>query len=280
MYKILDKEELAPTIYRIEVSAPLIAERAKAGNFVVLKINERGERIPLTIVSADADKGTITLIFQVIGKTTAHLATLRAGGHIQDLLGPLGHPTQIDDFGCVVVIGGGVGTAELFPIAKAMSEAGNYVISLIGARNKELMILEHEIRRVTDEVWMATDDGSCGLRGLVTDLLKKLLENGAKIDRVVAIGPLPMMRAIALITAPLNIKTIVSLSSNMVDATGMCGTCRVTVGGDVKFTCVDGPEFDAARLDFTELMSRDKRFSIEERASFERFKKEHKKCYE
>ncbi|MCX7816979.1 MAG: sulfide/dihydroorotate dehydrogenase-like FAD/NAD-binding protein [Syntrophales bacterium] len=272
MPKIVAKKILAETIVRMDVEAPEIARRRKAGQFVVLRLHEKGERIPLTIVDSDYEKGTITLIFQVVGKTTAELAMLDEGSEIKDLLGPLGHPTEIEPFGRVICVGGGVGVGVIYPITKALKEEGNYVISIIGARTRDLIILEREIGVLSDEFVVCTDDGSYGFKGFVTQALEGILREDGNIDRVFAVGPVPMMRAVADVTRPYNIKTIVSLNPIMVDATGMCGACRVSIGGKTKFACVDGPEFDGHEVDFDLLMKRLKIYVKEEAVAYERHK--------
>jgi ferredoxin--NADP+ reductase len=256
MNKITKKEVLAESIKLIEIEAPLVAERALPGQFVVLRIDEHGERIPLTIADKDPKAGTITIVFQEAGATTKKLGTLEVGDSLLNLLGPLGHSTHVEKFGNVVVIGGGVGIAEIHPIIKAMREAGNKVITIIGARCKELLILDKVISDVSSELHITTDDGTCGRKGFVTDILKELIEGDEKIDLVFAVGPVPMMEAVSRVTKPQNIKTIVSLNPIMLDATGMCGVCRVVVGGKTLFACVDGPEFDAHLVDFADLKGR------------------------
>ncbi|MEJ6951575.1 sulfide/dihydroorotate dehydrogenase-like FAD/NAD-binding protein [Natronospora cellulosivora (SeqCode)] len=255
MYQIVKKEVLAPSIKRVQVKAPLIAKKTKAGNFIILRIDEVGERIPLTVADHDEESGLISIIFQEIGHTTKKLGTLEVGDYIQDIVGPLGNHLDIEGYKKVICIGGGSGTALLFPKVKAFHENGAEVISISGARNKELVILEKELQEISNKVYITTDDGSYGHHGFVTDILKNLLEEENDIDMVVAIGPVPMMRAVVNLT-PKNIKTIVSLNSLMVDGTGMCGGCRVTIGGETKFTCVDGPAFDGHQVDFEEIMNR------------------------
>ncbi|MBU0567759.1 sulfide/dihydroorotate dehydrogenase-like FAD/NAD-binding protein, partial [bacterium] len=239
--EILEKKELAKDIKLIKVSAPLIAAKAKAGQFIILRIDEQGERVPLTIADSSASLGTLTLIFQEVGKSTMHLGTLTEGDCLADIIGPLGHPTHIENFGTVVTIGGGVGTAVIYPVTKALKEAGNKIISIVGARSKEMLILEKEMRETSDELYITTDNGSYGHHGFVTDELKRLIDEGERIDLVFAIGPCVMMKAVSNLTKQHNLKTIVSLNSIMVDGTGMCGGCRVTVGNETKFVCVDGP---------------------------------------
>jgi len=262
MFKITAKVELAKDITEITVSAPIIAQKAKAGQFVILVLDEKGERIPLTLADWDRDEGTITLIFQKVGFSTKRLGALEIGDSIAHILGPLGHPTEAKSLGTVICIGGGVGIAEVYPVSRAFKEAGNRVLGIIGARSKDLLILEHEMKGICDELFITTDDGSYARKGLVTDVLKELLEVIEKSthtkypDLVYCIGPVQMMKAISELTAAYKIKTIASLNPIMVDATGMCGSCRCTVGGKTVFGCVDGPDFDAHEVDFDELEKR------------------------
>jgi glutamate synthase (NADPH/NADH) small chain len=267
---ILEAHFIAPDIKQFVIHAPVIAKKRQPGQFVIIRISEAGERIPLTIVDSDRAAGTITLIVQGIGKSTKQVNLLEAGDTIRDLVGPLGNPSEIERFGHVVVIGGGVGTAFSFPQAKALKQAGNRVTAIVGARTKELVILEDELEQIADEVLICTDDGSYGQAGLVTDQLKTLLEGDDPIDFVLAVGPLPMMRAVANMTRPYGIKSVVSLNSIMVDGTGMCGGCRVALDGSVKFACVDGPEFDAHLVDFDILMKRNRAYLHEEQCALEK----------
>jgi len=271
MSRIIKKEELAPSIKLIEVEAPLIAKKALPGQFVVIRIDEKGERIPLTIAEAKKEEGSLVLIFQEVGKSTKHLGILKEDEYLADVVGPLGNPTKIEMVGTVVPIGGGIGVAPVYPIAKAFKEAGNKVVSIIGARTKELLILEKEMRAVSDELWITTDDGSYGIHGFVTDALKSLIDEERKLDLVVAIGPAVMIKAVSQVTKPLKIKTIVSLNSIMVDATGMCGVCRVEVGGNTRFVCVDGPDFDGHEVDFDQLLARQRIYLPEEKRALELF---------
>ena len=266
---ILSAGFIAPEIKHFNIHAPLIAKKRKPGQFVIIRTSATGERIPLTIVDSDAAEGTITLIVQGVGKSTREINRLETGDTIRDLVGPLGKPSEIEHFGNVVVIGGGVGTAVSFPQAKALKEAGNTVTAIIGARTKSLVILEEEMRQIVDEVLVCTDDGSYCTEGFVTGQLQELLASNEKIDYVLAVGPLPMMRAVAEITQPCGIKTVVSLNSIMVDGTGMCGGCRVLIGEDVKFACVDGPEFDAHLVNFEVLMNRNQAYLHEENCALE-----------
>jgi len=272
LYKVLEKTFLQEIVVRMVIEAPEIARKRMAGQFVVLMIDDKGERIPLTIVDSDSKKGTITIIYQVVGKTTANLAKLGKGDVIKNVLGPLGHPTEIKNFGTVVVVGGGVGIGVAYPIAAALKKAGNKVISIIGARTKEILILEEDMRKVSDQLIVATDDGSYGFHGFVSIVLQNLIDSKEKIDIAYAIGPVPMMRVLANLTKPYGIKTIVSLNPIMVDATGMCGACRVAVGGKTKFGCVDGPEFDGHEVDFNLLMTRLRMYAGQEKQAMEKYR--------
>ena len=256
MFNILDAQFIAPGIKRFILEAPRIARKQKPGQFVILRIHEQGERIPVTIENSDPGRGTISLVVQSAGKTTQLLNSLIAGDHILDVVGPLGKPTEIEKFGTVVVIGGGVGTAMAYPSAAAFKRAGNRVISIVGARNRELVILERELRSVSDALMITTDDGSYCDKGFVTDKLRQLIDNGARIDLVLAIGPIVMMRAVAELTRKEHIRTVVSLNPIMIDGTGMCGGCRVLIDGKSEFACVDGPEFDAHKVNFEVLVQR------------------------
>jgi ferredoxin--NADP+ reductase len=256
MFKIVKREEMSQgTVVLNEIEAPKIARKAKPGQFVILKANDTGERIPLTMAYTDADRGIIAVIYQVVGKSTALFKTLNVGDGYQDVIGPLGKPTHVEKLGKVVCVGGGTGVAVLHPITRGMKEAGNHVTAVIGARNKELLILEDFMRAASHELHVCTDDGSYGRHGFVTHALKDILDK-EKIDLVVAIGPVPMMKFVSKLTAEYKVPTLVSLNPIMVDGTGMCGGCRVTVGGKTKFACVDGPEFDGHLVDFDELMMR------------------------
>ncbi|MCD6256835.1 sulfide/dihydroorotate dehydrogenase-like FAD/NAD-binding protein [Candidatus Aerophobetes bacterium] len=269
-FAILEKRTLASRIVLFRIKAPLIARKCQPGQFVILRLNEKGERIPLTISEYNREEGTITIVVQDAGRTTHELSLMEEGETIEDILGPLGRPTDIKKVGTVVGVGGGVGVALLYPEIKAYKEVGNRVISLIGAQNKDLLFFQDKIEAVSDKVIYSTDDGSFGYHGFVTELLKEILEKGEeKISEVIAIGPIPMMRVVAEITRPYKVKTIVSLNPIMVDGTGMCGSCRVKVGGQTKFACVDGPEFDAHLVDFDGLMKRQKRFLEEEKISLQ-----------
>jgi len=271
MFKIVNSRFLAQDIKMFEIEAPKIAKKRKAGQFIILRLDEHGERIPLTIADSNVEQGTITIIVQGIGKTTKALNMKEAGDTILDVVGPLGTPSEIENFGTAVSIGGGVGTAIAYPTAVALKEAGNYVITINGARSKDMIILEDEMKAVSDEAYITTDDGSYGFHGFVTQKLQELIDQGKKIDFVLAIGPIPMMKAVADVTRPYNIKTVVSLNPIMIDGTGMCGGCRVLVGDKVKFACVDGPEFDAHQVDFKNLTDRNRTYADKEKEALERF---------
>jgi ferredoxin--NADP+ reductase len=253
--KILKKELIAPSVYRIEVFAPQIAKKHQAGQFVILRVNEHGERIPLTVLEKDPGAGVITIVFQVVGKTTMMLEDLKVGDEILDLVGPLGNPTEIKNFGNAVCVAGGVGCACVYPIAKALKNAGNYLTTILGGRTSKHLILEKELASFSDKMEVCTDDGSKGHHGFVSDIFKQTIEAG-KIDYVLAVGPVLMMKAICDLAKTKNLHTVVSLNAIMVDGTGMCGSCRVQVGGETKFACVDGPEFDGSNVDFKNLISR------------------------
>ncbi|MBP5199753.1 MAG: sulfide/dihydroorotate dehydrogenase-like FAD/NAD-binding protein [Schwartzia sp.] len=255
--KVLKKELLSSGLYRFDVEASRIAKKTQPGQFIILRVNEQGERIPLTVADFDREKGTITIIFREVGASTELLAKLEPGEEILDFVGPLGQKSEIEPgIGTVVCIGGGVGIAPVYPIARGMKEAGNKVISILGARSKDILIMEEEMRAISDEIFITTDDGSYGVKGFVTTALQQIVDRGEKIDRIYAIGPVVMMKSVVDATRPLGIKTIVSLNPVMVDGTGMCGCCRVEVGGETKFACVDGPEFDGHQVDFDGLRAR------------------------
>ena len=274
MFKILNAQFIAPGIKRFVIEAPRIAKKQRPGQFVIIRVNETGERIPLTIEKSDPEKGTVNIVVQSIGKTTHLLNSLETGDSILDMVGPLGKPSEIENFGTVVVMGGGVGTAMAYPTASAMKRAGNRVITIIGGRNKDLVLLEREMREVSDTVFVTTDDGSYADKGLVTDKLRQLIENGTRIDLVLAVGPIPMMRAVADMTRKERIRTLVSLNPIMIDGTGMCGGCRVLVEGKSEFACVDGPEFDAHRVDFAILVQRNAMYRDAEKRSMEEYQHE------
>lgn len=261
MFKILSKEELSPNVFAMDIEAPRVAKKAQAGQFIVLRVDEKGERIPLTIANFNRDTGVVNIVFQVIGASTMALAALNAGDSLLDFVGPLGKPSKIKKFnGTVVVVGGGIGVAPTFPIARAMKEAGNKVIAIMGAKTKDILIMEAEMQAVTDEIMITTDDGSRGTKGFVTYAVEELYKRGENIAQVTAIGPVIMMKSVADVTRKLAIPTVVSLNPIMVDGTGMCGGCRVTVGEETKFACVDGPEFDGHLVDFKGLMSRQRMY--------------------
>jgi ferredoxin--NADP+ reductase len=271
MYKIISKKEIGPKVWTYEISALEIARNAKAGQFVIFRIDDKGERIPLTVVDADPQKGLVRIIFQETGKSTMQLASLCEGDCIKDFAGPLGCPAEIKKYGTVVVVAGGVGTAEGLPVIKELKKAGNKIIAVVGARYKDLIILEDELKRESDLLLFATNDGTLGIKGFVTDVLKNVISK-EKIDIVYAIGPVPMMKAVAELTRPECIKTLVSLNPIMLDGTGMCGACRVSIGGKIKFVCVDGPEFDAHCVNWEELVSRLDLFKSLEKISVDKFR--------
>ena len=271
MYTIQRKENLAPNISLLEITAPLIARKRKPGNFIILRATNTGERIPLTMVESDEERGTITLIIQAVGKTTRLLHSMKKGDSLEDIVGPLGDSTPIENYGTVVCIGGGVGTAVVYPMAKGLKEAGNRVVSIIGAQTANAVILEKEMGIVSDELHITTDDGSAGVKGFVTQVLEELMKRDEQIHAVYATGPLPMMRAVAEQTRPSGIRTVVSLNPIMMDGTGMCGACRVSVGTTLKFACVDGPEFDAHEVNFDELIARNRTYMDQEKNSLEAY---------
>ena len=275
MFKIISKEIMAHNVKSYVISAPDIAKNAKAGQFVMIRIDDKGERVPLTIAGADITNGAIRIIFQEAGKTTKHLGRLSEGDFIKDILGPLGIPTEIKKYGTVVAVAGGVGTAEVLPVINYLRAEGNKIISIIGARNKDLILLENEIEQNSDELIIATDDGSKGVKGFVTTALEDLIKKGIQIDMVYAIGPVPMMKFVSVLTKKYSIPTFVSLNPIMVDGTGMCGACRVTVDGKTRFACVEGPEFDAHKVDWDELISRLSLFKELELLSDNKFAGEH-----
>lgn len=256
MYRIVKKRELNPTVTLMEVEAPAVARKAEPGQFIILRVDENGERIPLTIAAYDREKGTITIIFQIVGATTEKLNHKQEGEYLQDFVGPLGKATETEGLKRVAVIGGGVGTAIAYPVAKKLHDVGCHVDLIVGFRNKDLVILEDEFRAASTNLIIGTDDGSYGKKALVTDLLKEQIEAGAQYDRVIAIGPVIMMKFVCLLTKQYNIPTVVSMNPIMIDGTGMCGCCRLTVGGEMKFACVDGPDFDGHQVDFNEAMDR------------------------
>jgi len=269
MYRIIEKSPLVPNIHLVKVDAPAVANKAQAGQFVIIRVDEKGERVPLTLADWNREAGTVTIAFMEVGKTTRQLATMRAGDSISNFVGPLGNPTEIERFGTVVCVAGGFAVATIVPIARAMRAAGNKVIALMGARNKSLLFWEDRLASVCDELIVTTDDGSYARKGVVTVPLKEMLEKGEAINRVIAVGPSIMMKFVAATTLPFKVKTIVSLNPIMVDGTGMCGACRCSVGGETKFACVDGPEVDGHQVDWEELFSRQRAFLPEEKQSLE-----------
>ena len=265
MAKIITKELIAPSVYEMVVDAPLVAHKCQPGQFVIVRTDEFSERVPLTIADFNREAGTITLIIQAVGNTTRHLCeSFNVGDDILDVVGPSGRPSEMEKFGTVVVVGGGIGVAPVYPIARAYHELGNKVISIIGARDKDLVIWQEKMAAISDEVIITTDNGSAGRKGFVTDPLREMLEAGEKIDLVLAIGPVIMMKNVAAVTKPFGVKTTASLNTIMVDGTGMCGGCRVMVGGENKFACVDGPEFDAHQVDFANLVMRQQMYKNQE----------------
>ena len=269
MYRIVKKEVLNPTVTRMDIEAPLIAKKAEPGQFIILRLDEKGERIPLTVADFDRERGTVTIIFQIVGATTEKLNHLEEGDCLQDFVGPLGRPSETEGLKKVAVIGGGVGCAIAYPVAKKLHQQGAEVHSIVGFRNKDLVILEEEFRAVSSKFVMMTDDGSYGEKGLVTNALEKLIAEGETYDEVIAIGPLVMMKFVVKLTKEHNIKTVVSMNPIMIDGTGMCGGCRLTVGGKTKFACVDGPDFDGFEVDFDEAMARGTMYRDFERHAYE-----------
>lgn len=270
MYEILEKQALNPTVTRMVISAPRVAKKAQAGQFIILRVDDEGERIPLTVADYDRANGTVTVIYQIVGATTLRLDRLGVGDCVCDFVGPLGKPTELDGLKKVAVIGGGVGCAIAFPVAKKLHELGATVHSVIGFRNRDLVILENEFKAVSEKLKLVTDDGSAGEKGLVTDALKTLVEAGNVYDEVIAIGPLVMMKFVCRLTKEYGIKTVVSMNPIMIDGTGMCGGCRLTVGGKMKFACVDGPDFDGHEVDFDEAIERGKMYREFERLAYEK----------
>lgn len=274
MYKIVKRQQLNDTVVRLDVQAPFIAKKAKAGQFIIFRIDEHGERIPLTIADTDAEKGTVSIIFQIVGQSTMLLSQLQEGDAILDFVGPLGAATEFGDAKKVCVIGGGVGNAIAYPSAKALFNMGADVDVIAGFRSKDIVILEDEFKAVCNRLFITTDDGTYGEKGFVTNKLQELIDAGNNYDLVIAIGPIPMMKFVSKVTEPYNIKTLVSLNPIMIDGTGMCGGCRVTVGGEIKFSCVDGPDFDGHKVDYDELMQRNSTYR-----EFEAHDKEHCRMY-
>jgi len=275
MHKILHKETLGPNVHRYRIDAPEIAKRRKAGQFVIIRVSDKGERIPLTIADGDPDEGSITLIVQAVGKTTIELAGKQVGDSIPDVVGPLGQPTHIEKVGTVLIVGGGIGIAPIYPITQALKAAGNHIITILGARSKNLLIMEEDMKAISDEFIVMTDDGSYGTKGLVTDGIKMVHGRGTDVGLCVAIGPPIMMKFVSLLTKELEIPTVVSLNPIMIDGTGMCGGCRVTVGGKTRFVCVDGPEFDGHQVDFDEMMKRLGMYREHECRAMNQYKEQH-----
>jgi ferredoxin/flavodoxin---NADP+ reductase len=278
MFEILEKERIGPGVSRAVISAPAIARAHKPGQFIILRTHEDGERIPLTVADKDPEKGTITLVWQEVGVSTYYFSTMCPGESLHDLCGPLGQPTHIEKFGTVVGIGGGIGVAPLYPITKGMFAADNNVISIVGARTKELLVMTDEMKKVSTELIISTDDGSFGVHGFVTQVMQGIIDRGTKVDLCVAIGPVPMMKAVIKVTKAANIPTVVSLNPIMVDGTGMCGACRVEVGGKTMFGCVDGPEFDGFQVDFDLLMKRLSMYKGPELIALNRFRETDRGC--
>lgn len=280
MYKIVKKQVLNPTVVRMDIDAPAVARKAEPGQFVILRVDGDGERIPLTVADYDREAGTVSIIFQIVGATTEALSHKNEGEYIADFAGPLGRPTETDGIKTVAVVGGGVGSAIAYPVAKKLHSLGAHVDAIVGFRTRDLVILEDEFKKASTEMYLLTDDGTYGEKGLVTEALRRLIESGRKYDEVIAIGPLPMMKFVCLLTKEFGIKTTVSMNPIMIDGTGMCGGCRLTVGGETKFACVDGPDFDGHKIDFDEAMKRSSMYRDFERHSHEEtcnlFKKEAK----
>lgn len=273
MPRIITKEKIAPNIISLEVEAPLIAKKTKPGQFIILMTDEKGERIPLTIADSDRKKGFVRIVFEVVGKTTAKLSRMNERDELFSFVGPLGNPSKIDNYGTVVTVGGGMGIACIYPITRNLREVGNRVITIIGAKTRDLIIMEEEMRKASTELLVTTDDGSYARKGLVTELLDEVLRKGENVKKVWAIGPAPMMKAACDVTKPYDVETIVGLNAIMVDGTGMCGSCRVTVDGETKFVCVDGPEFNGHLVDWPEFMNRLARYEQQEKLSFEAYRK-------
>ncbi|HDP97194.1 MAG TPA: sulfide/dihydroorotate dehydrogenase-like FAD/NAD-binding protein [Euryarchaeota archaeon] len=274
MYEIVSKKDLSSDIHLLEIKAPMIAKRAKAGQFIMLMVDDKGERIPLTMADWNSEKGTVTIIELEAGKTTKQLGMLKVGDKLRSIVGPLGMETELENHGTVVCIGGGIGIALMYPVVRALKQAGNEIISIMGSKTASTMILEEEISAVSDVIHICTDDGTKGHHGFVSDILKQMLDEKKPIDMVYAVGPIIMMKVISDITRPFGVHTVVSLNPIMVDGTGMCGSCRVSIDGKTKFACVDGPEFDGHKVDFKLLIERNRRYLEEEKRSLEKFDKE------
>lgn len=271
MPKVLDNVQIGPLNWKMTVHVPKLVKKANAGQFVIIRVNEEGERVPMSIAGLDRDDGILTIIYQVVGKTSALMTTVPAGGEIIDCVGPLGLPTHVDKWGTAVLVGGGIGIAPIYPIAQEWKKAGNKLFTIIGARSKDILFYEEEHREVADKLFVCTDDGSYGHHGFVSDVLKEILDSGEKIDMIMAIGPVPMMRVVSNLTEPYGVPTWVSLNPLMVDGTGMCGGCRVAVGDTTKFACVDGPDFDGHKVDFDVLTRRLSAYKEQEKEAFHRF---------
>ncbi len=271
MPKVLDNVQIGPLTWKMKVEIPRLVAKAKAGQFVIIRVNEEGERVPMSIAGLDRASGSLIIIYQVVGKTSALMTTVLAGGELSDCVGPLGMPSHVENWGTACVIGGGIGIAPVYPIAQAYKEAGNKLITIIGARSKDLLFYEEEHKAVADELYVCTDDGSYGHHGFVSDVLKKLLDDGVKIGMIMAIGPVPMMRVVSNLTKQYEVPTWVSLNPLMIDGTGMCGGCRVSIGGETKFACVDGPDFDGHQVDFDLLTRRLSAYHEQEREAMKRF---------
>ncbi|MBN1211573.1 MAG: sulfide/dihydroorotate dehydrogenase-like FAD/NAD-binding protein [candidate division Zixibacteria bacterium] len=271
MPKVLDNFQIGPMVWKMRVETPALVSKAKAGQFVIIRVNEQGERVPMSIAGLNKEKGLLTIIYQVVGKTSALMTTVPAGGELSDCVGPLGMPSHFEKWGTACLVGGGIGIAPIYPIAQAYKEAGNKVITIIGARSKDLLFYEEEHKAVADELHVCTDDGSYGHHGFVSDVLKKILDDGEKIGMIMAIGPVPMMRVVTNLTKNYNVPTWVSLNPLMIDGTGMCGGCRVSIGGETKFACVDGPDFDGHLVDFDLLTKRLSAYKDQERKAMKHF---------
>jgi len=271
MPKVLDNIQIGPMNWKMTVEVPKLVRKAKAGQFVIIRVNEQGERVPMSIGGLDKEKGLLTIIYQVVGKTSALMTTVPPGGEIIDCVGPLGVPSHVENWGTVCLVGGGIGIAPIYPIAQAWKEAGNKVITILGARSKDILFYEAEHKTIADELHVCTDDGSYGHHGFVSDVLKKLLDDGVKIGMIMAIGPVPMMRVVSELTKSYNVPTWVSLNPLMIDGTGMCGGCRVSLDGETKFACVDGPDFDGHKVDFDLLTKRLRTYSDQEKQAMHRF---------
>ncbi|MFH1374762.1 MAG: sulfide/dihydroorotate dehydrogenase-like FAD/NAD-binding protein [bacterium] len=271
MPKVIDNVQMSDLIWKMRVEVPRLVTKAKAGQFVILRINEQGERVPMSIAGLDPDKGLLTIVYQVVGKTSAQMTTIPAGGHLADCVGPLGVPSHVENWGTACLVGGGIGIAPIYPIARAYKEAGNKVITIIGSRSKDLLFYEEEHKAVADKLHICTDDGSYGHHGFVSDVLKQLLDDGVKPGMIMAIGPVPMMRVVSELTRGYNVPTWVSLNPLMIDGTGMCGGCRVAIGGETKFACVDGPDFDGHLVDFELLSKRLGAYREQEQQAMKRF---------